>query len=394
MDNEDIPAPHARRGRQAVDRPDGRGREAQYQRWIATIWPHKLIGFPADPEECFRAILKAIPQTKHYSGQLEQGEGGGREDMEDRDGHSPRDASEVKERDDSRLHVGRPHFQCRFAFKTATRLATLGRVLPPGAARWAPERDPTKSTMYTQKEEGRIAGPWTDQTQVAYIPRAYRNPILSISQQWIKHRLDNQGDRRVLFIVDPAGGTGKTFLGMYLAVAKGGVRVPATIQSAEAAMQCCMSRVSVDPGRSIYIILDLPRAIGQRGGNGGANWGKWLTAIEDMKNGHFYDPRYAWKEVFCEPPKIMVTCNTWPPLSMLTADRFDIHTIKWIKFASGEWGAQEGIEYDKRVKEQQARYKEWTDEQFRPGDEPLEEEPPIRRRREAEAEQSETEIDE
>lgn len=235
---------------------------------------------------------------------------------------------------------GLVHIQGCVSFKAGKRLSELSKIfLCPGVnkkAHWSATRDEKSASFYSTKEDTRVLGPWTDKDQPAYIPVAFRNPVLRAEQQWILDRLEDQNNRKILFVVDRAGNSGKTWFGLYLCMHKCGVRIPSSMKSAGEIIQAAMATLGATPSKQRYLSLDIPRSV-----TGRESWIKWLSALEDIKNGHLCDPRYAWREAFIEPPKMLVTANAAPPRDLLTTDRFDIVDMLWIKFATGVLSQEE-----------------------------------------------------
>lgn len=273
-------------------------------------WQFTLALKDDDPEDYYVSLLKALPLigVVKYALQEEKGAGGLR------------------------------HFGGNVSFKAGKRLSELTPVRFPGdrAAHWSATHDETATTFYNLKEDTRIRGPWTDKDKPPYVPVAHRDPVLKPSQVWLFNRLRQQNGRQIMFVVDKRGGTGKTWFGMHLAIHHKGVRLPSSLKSAQEMIQACMATLGSSPGESRFLTLDIPRSV-----SGNDSWIKWLSALEDIKNGHLCDPRYKWTEVFIEPPKMMVTCNRRPPQELLTGDRFDIVDMLWVRFASGELSRDE-----------------------------------------------------
>ncbi len=296
-------------------------------------------------DECIRRILN-LGFTK-YCFQQERGLGGHRgTDVpglpEDGKTQGPDDSNESK---------GFLHYQGRVS---GTKPFRIGELVNASSYcgynfHWEIERDARGSQMYVTKELTRISGPWSDRDVVQYVPRRYRALVLRPSQTWILGRLANQSDRKMLFIVDPRGGTGKSTLGMYLSVQQQAIRIPASVRTAEDIMAIVMAAVASHPERTRTIVLDIPRSV-----QTADHWGKWLSALEDIKNGHVYDKRYSWKEVFFEPPRIFITSNDRPPARLLTNDRFDVVDMLWILFNVGEMEASEYVRLKKEQDEAQA----------------------------------------
>lgn len=121
--------------------------------------------------------------------------------------------------------------------------------------------------------------------------------------------LVEQNDRQVTVVMGQ-GNDGKSWLAKHLVVKYGYAYVPAMPQF-EDYMFMAMAHESAKG-----FIFDLPRAdtIQQKK----AMW----MAMETIKNGYLYDKRYNFTEKWIEPPKMLVFCNEWPPLDVLTADRW------------------------------------------------------------------------
>jgi hypothetical protein len=68
-------------------------------------------------------------------------------------------------------------------------------------------------------------------------------------------------------------------------------------------------------------IFDLPRA------DDIAKKKQMWMAIETIKNGYLYDKRYNFREMWIEPPKILVFANDNPPFESLSADRWKAYFI-------------------------------------------------------------------
>ncbi len=217
---------------------------------------------------------------------------------------------------------------------------------------WEIERDARASTMYVTKDATRVSGPWADtDPKPDYVPRKYRESFrLRRSQQWIVDRLTSQDDRSLLFVVDKRGATGKTTLGMYLSTREDAIRIPSSVGRSEDIMAIVMAKVTLHPERTYTVVLDIPRSVVTAD-----HWGKWLSALEEIKNGHVFDKRYAWREQKFEPPRILVTANDRPPWQLLTRDRFDVVDMLWILFTCGEMDQAEYARLKKEQREQDAK---------------------------------------
>jgi len=288
-------------------------KDKQLRRWCFTV---KATGLT--PERLI-AILKEIGVNK-YAFQKEEGQ--------------QRPAASGSSAEDAKSG-GYIHYQGRVSFKQAKRLPNLKH--PDIKPHWSIEANEQASSFYVLKEDTRVEGPWTDKDTVPYIPFRLRvgEDRLRGWQQWILARVRAQGDRKITFVVDKKGGRGKSFLGLWIAT-HGGVRLPTSLTHVQDFIQAAMATLGGTPSRSKIVVLDVPRSC-----VGVEKWFKFLTALEDIKNGHLCDPRYAYKEAFIEPPQLLVFSNTYPPVECLTGDRFDCVDILWAMFSCGDLSRDE-----------------------------------------------------
>lgn len=137
----------------------------------------------------------------------------------------------------------------------------------------------------------------------------YRDITLYPWQTEAKERLAMQSDRGILVIIDEIGGAGKSYLARHCEVTGIAKVIPKMDRAGD-----MISAVMVNP--SDAYIFDIPRSDDKQSK---ALW----TAIEQIKNGHLYDWRYQYREVWVEPPRIMVFSNTEPPWGALSKDRWE-----------------------------------------------------------------------
>lgn len=193
-------------------------------------------------------------------------------------------------------------------------------------AHWSPEHDQAKGSYYVLKEQGRLAGPWTDKDmEVNKEVIAYHTVAnWTLLQQQILMSLNHLTDRQMLFVMDPKGGSGKTTLKNILGVRGRAMVIPAAMNSAEDMIQFVMGihpQVKPFKDNRKLMILDMPRATTEE------RWAKYCSALEDIHNGNLYDRRYAAKQDWIIPPLILVLCNTWPHARLLSHDRFKLMKV-------------------------------------------------------------------
>lgn len=131
-------------------------------------------------------------------------------------------------------------------------------------------------------------------------------------QKEVKEIFLSQNDREILCVVDETGGQGKSFLCRHLESTHQAKIIPKFEQPSQ------MIEVAFAYPSPGYII-DIPRSDKSRAAV--------YAAIEQLKNGHLYDRRYAYKEKWIEPPAVMVITNKKPSLKELTRDRWIIYEL-------------------------------------------------------------------
>lgn len=131
-------------------------------------------------------------------------------------------------------------------------------------------------------------------------------------QKWVLKALKNQNNRQVLVWYDPLGNQGKTWLVGHLWEQGKACYVPPTLGTPKEIIQWVHSSYN-DEG---LIIIDIPRSW---------KWNEALyTAIETIKDGLVYDPRYSAKMKNIRGVKVLCMSNTMPRVSALSSDRWII----------------------------------------------------------------------
>lgn len=115
--------------------------------------------------------------------------------------------------------------------------------------------------------------------------------------------LDQQNNREILFVVDPRGGVGKTFLGKYLTLIHGAARFD-NGKSADIKY--------LYKGEKI-VIFDLCKPQSDH-----INY----EVIEQIKNGILCSYKYQSERKEYKIPKIVVFMNEWPDENKLMGDRY------------------------------------------------------------------------
>jgi len=183
----------------------------------------------------------------------------------------------------------------------------------------------TDEAFYCQKEDTRIAGPFTDKDEKkeVYIPRQYRGLVEKLYpfQKVIFDSCDIFEPRIINLIYDPLGCAGKSTVAAICELYGRAIDMPPVNDAdklIQSACDICVARQIRDPSP---VFIDLPRAMNKDRLNG------IYTAIEQIKKGKLYDLRYTYKDWWIDSPQIWVFSNIEPDLSMLSKDRWRIWSI-------------------------------------------------------------------
>nr|QXP08233.1 MAG: replication associated protein [Arizlama virus] len=231
--------------------------------------------------------------------------------------------------------TGYMHYQCRLSLYKKIRLSGFESMcIAAFEAGWG-KASPTstsgsKTFDYVMKEETRVEGPWMDKTAEANLPQkpyeCWCPPEWNAMQRDITERVipyQNQRTFTVYVGIIPetgksVGNLGKTTIGMHLSMQRKCIRVPASLDSGEKIVKFVFGLADITVDRHV-IILDVPRAVDSR-----KHWVKWLSALEDIKNGYLYDDRWSTRVKHIKPPVVIIFGNELPPLHLLTMDRWEI----------------------------------------------------------------------
>ena len=120
----------------------------------------------------------------------------------------------------------------------------------------------------------------------------------------------------------PSGNKGKSTIASLCELLGMGVDLLPVNDADKLIQSCCdmcEARSLRDPSP---VFIDLPRAMSKDRLYG------LYTAIEQIKKGKLYDLRYKYKVWWIDSPAIWVFSNIQPDLTLLSSDRWMIHTIK------------------------------------------------------------------
>lgn len=212
---------------------------------------------------------------------------------------------------------GYEHWQGRFSLKVKQRLLSAKKPWPPEAHLSVTSSANHGNTFYVTKEETRVDGPWSDTDEEIFIP--WDVQLMNELKPWqanINEFADIRELRRIHVIVNTEGNIGKTSLCRWLMVHGRGRALPFCNDYRDILRMVCDMPVS-----KLYLI-DMPRAICKE------KLFQFWSAIESIKGGYAYDDRYKFRDRIFDPPQVVVFTNSVPDLGLLSADRWDLLTVR------------------------------------------------------------------
>ena len=126
-------------------------------------------------------------------------------------------------------------------------------------------------------------------------------------QEEVLKKLDAQGDRKILFVVDQEGNMGKTWLAKYLMTVRNAFYTNCTVYH----------DVTYAYQGEPIVVFDIPRSLEMM------NYG----TIGAIKNGVMFSHKYEAKAKLFHVPKVVVFMNVDPDLSKLSKDVWQIVEI-------------------------------------------------------------------
>lgn len=207
---------------------------------------------------------------------------------------------------------GYQHYQTRIVCKVAKALATVRNMIEAYCPNWEGWATPTsrngRNFDYCEKE-GNFIRSWEK------VLRKWATIELRYWQEQAVADLTVQSDREILVICDFEGNRGKSVLAKHLEVTHVADVCPVTDGDASNYLEYCLNH----PAKGY--VFDIPKADSIKSKK--AMW----RAVEQIKNGLLYDRRYTSRKVWIEPPKIIIFTNEYPPLGMLSGDRWKVRKI-------------------------------------------------------------------
>lgn len=137
-------------------------------------------------------------------------------------------------------------------------------------------------------------------------------PPLRSWQQALLSRLSTQDARQIFFVVDAAGGIGKSHLARYMSLSEPYKAAILEVgKKGDLALAFCTHFLEHE---NEYTVFDMTRCFGEE------TWP--FGMMEALKNGSFLQPKYESVVFKCYPQKIVVFCNKDPEMNKLSYDRY------------------------------------------------------------------------
>lgn len=140
-------------------------------------------------------------------------------------------------------------------------------------------------------------------------------------QQNLNRQLNGPVDKRkITFLVDPVGNSGKTWFFRYYEQ-----NHPETTQIIIPGKKVDMAYILKDSNRVVF--FDCPKS----------KQGDFIQYdfLEEVKNGNVFSPKYECKEKRFQTPHVVVAMNEYPNESLLSSDRYDILNVSLTSPADG-----------------------------------------------------------
>jgi len=149
--------------------------------------------------------------------------------------------------------------------------------------------------------------------------REYEEKKIVLLSQWqfkVLKKTMQQGPRTILWVVDPEGNRGKSFLATFMSAVYGFSYLDGLIPSRDMA--------ALMPHDTEGIVYDVSRA---------AVKNFHYAAAESLKNGLIVSGKYRGKTVNLKSTRTVVFSNSYPETGMMSMDRWEIVTLGMGDFA-------------------------------------------------------------
>ncbi len=205
-----------------------------------------------------------------------------------------------------------PHLQGYVAFKNKKRPVGL---FPNKTMHWEKCRLVKKSIKYCQKDDTRPIDGRRFKKGISIVKKLKCITKLSDWQQELKEELlINADDRKVLWYWSDSGATGKSAFARYMCIKYQAI----VVGGAAADIKYAITQLVEDDKPPEIVIIDIPRSSLNRVS---------YKAIEEIKNGLFFNTKYESKMVIFNSPHVLILANEAPDTDQLSEDRWSIKCI-------------------------------------------------------------------
>lgn len=178
---------------------------------------------------------------------------------------------------------------------------------------WERCKDWKAAVKYCQKEESRLEGPWGFGVTL-------EKPLKIITelrpwQQMVKEIIDEEPeDRKIVWIWEPTGNTGKTQLAKWICKNYNAMYVSGKATDAKYAIAKWLKTKPLH-----VVIFGFPRSYEEYVSYGG---------MEELKDGIFFSSKYESEMSIYNPPHVLVFANFPPDESKMSADKWEIIDLR------------------------------------------------------------------
>lgn len=208
---------------------------------------------------------------------------------------------------------GTYHYQGQMYFSGARTRDCVRRIL--GRAHVEPLRDCKSSLRYVTKEDSTfVRGPWAKGIQVIYKEATIWND--RAWQKSLREKIDGpKNDREIIWIADHKGNMGKTVFAKHLIQSRANTLF---VSGKAADAQYAISKLVAEGKAPKLVLFGFPRS---------KEAYVSYEAMENIKDGLFFNSKYESGMVCFDSPVVVVMANFAPKREQMTADRWSVYSI-------------------------------------------------------------------
>lgn len=167
---------------------------------------------------------------------------------------------------------------------------------------------------YCAKDETHVGKRWM---KGVTIPKPLKCPVMHGWQLHVLNLIKDEPDERSIhWYWEPDGGVGKSALGKYLTI-KHQAAFFDEGKAADIKASIALRMENKIPLPEI-IVMDIPRSVTMVS----------YTALESIKNGNFFSPKYKSGQITMNSPHVIVFANFEPEYDKMSKDRWKVYDIR------------------------------------------------------------------